>query len=263
MDLKLTGKAAIVTGGSAGIGLACAQTLLDEGASVLIVARTRAETAVGAIVESNPELKGKVQPATIDLSRENHSAVAVKIAMEKFGKIDILINCAGAAKAGAFLELSDQDFIDAWTLKTLGYIRMVKAVLPSMIAREDGRIVNIIGAAGRTPPPAFLTGSTANAALINFTRGLGKDLAGHNVRMNAISPAATETERARRLARQTAEAKGVSLEEAMAETTRNIPMGRMIKPSEIAALAAFLVSDLAASIAGAEILVDGGQTPGI
>ena len=208
MDLKLSGKTAIVTGGSAGIGLACAQTLLDEGAGVLIVARARAETAVEAIRASNPDLKDKVQPATIDLCRENQSAIAVKTAMEKFGQVDILINCAGAARAGAFLELSDQDFIDAWTLKTLGYIRMVKAVLPAMIARGDGRIVNIIGAAGRTPPAAFLTGSTANAALINFTRGLSKDLAGHNIRINAISPAATETERARRLAQQTAEAKG-------------------------------------------------------
>jgi 3-oxoacyl-[acyl-carrier protein] reductase/bacilysin biosynthesis oxidoreductase BacG len=263
MDLKLSGKVAIVTGGSAGIGLACVQTLLEEGANVVIAARRRSEEAVEAIEKSNPGFKNRVIPAAIDLSEENQAETVVKLAMDNFQKVDILINCAGAARAGAFLELSDQDFIDAWTLKTLGYIRMVKAVLPSMIARGDGRIVNIIGAAGRTPSAAFLAGSTANAALINFTRGLSKDLAGHNVRINAISPAATETERARLLALQTAEAKGVGLEEVMAETTRNIPLGRMIKPSEIAALAAFLVSDLAASITGAEILVDGGQTPGI
>ena len=109
----------------------------------------------------------------------------------------------------------------------------------------------------------FLTGSTANAALINFTRGISKELAPHNIRINAISPALTETERARRLAEQTAQARDISIEEVMAESTQSIPIGRMIKPSEIAALASFLLSDLAASITGAEMLIDGGQTPGI
>jgi 3-oxoacyl-[acyl-carrier protein] reductase/bacilysin biosynthesis oxidoreductase BacG len=108
-----------------------------------------------------------------------------------------------------------------------------------------------------------LTGGAANAGLINFTRGLCKDIARHNVRINAISPAPTETERARSLAEQTARARGVSVKEIMTESTRSIPIGRMIQPLEIAALAAFLVSDLAGSITGAEILIDGGQTPGI
>jgi 3-oxoacyl-[acyl-carrier protein] reductase/bacilysin biosynthesis oxidoreductase BacG len=263
MDLHLSGKTAIVTGGSAGIGLACVRTLLEEGAGVLLVARKRSEAAVESIVAGYPNFKNRIRSAAIDLSRENQADSAVRLAMDNFGKVDILINCAGAARAGAFLELSDQDFIDAWTLKTLGYIRMIKAVLPPMMARRDGRIVNIIGAAGRTPSPAFLTGGAANAALINFTRGISKELAGHNIRINAISPAATETERTRLLAEQTAEARGISLEEVMVETTRNIPIGRMIKPSEVASLAAFLVSDPAAAITGAEILIDGGQTPGI
>ena len=132
-----------------------------------------------------------------------------------------------------------------------------------MKQQKDGRIVNIVGAAAKTPSATFLTGSTANAALVNFTRGISKELAPLQIRINAISPAPTETERARRLAEQTAEARGVSLEKVMEESTKSIPIGRMIKPEEIATLAAFLVSDLAASITGAEILIDGGLTPGV
>ena len=132
-----------------------------------------------------------------------------------------------------------------------------------MTQQKDGRIINIVGAAAKTPSATFLTGSTANAALVNFTRGISKELAAQHIRINAISPAPTETERAKRLAEQTAQARGVSVDEVMAESTTSIPIGRMIKPDEIAALAAFLVSDRAASITGAEILIDGGLTPGV
>ena len=208
-------------------------------------------------------MDNKIIFAKADLSNPAQAQTVVETAINNLGGIDILINCAGAARAGNFLDLSDQDFIDAWTLKTLGYMRMIRAVLPHMIASKDGRIINIIGAAGRTPSPTFLTGSTVNASLINFTRGISKELAQHNIRINAISPAATETERAQRLAEQTAKGTGISVEEVIAETTKDIPIGRMIKPSEIASLAAFLVSDIASAITGAEILMDGGQTPGI
>ena len=197
------------------------------------------------------------------MTKADSAEQVVQTAIDHFGKIDILVNCAGAARAGAFLELSDQDFLDAWSLKLLGYIRMVREVVPHMIQRKDGRIVNIIGAAGRTPPATFLAGSTANAALINFTRGISKELAQDNIRINAISPGPTETERATRLAEQTAQAKGISVEDVLAESARSMPLGRMIQPTEIAALVLFLVSDLAMGITGTEILIDGGQTPGI
>jgi 3-oxoacyl-[acyl-carrier protein] reductase/bacilysin biosynthesis oxidoreductase BacG len=137
------------------------------------------------------------------------------------------------------------------------------AILPHLKSRRDGRIVNIIGGAGRTPRPNFLPGGTTNAALLNFTRGISKELAQYNIRINAISPGLTATERAEQLAQQNAQARGVSVDEIKAESLQAIPLGKIVKPEEIAALALFLVSDLASSITGPEILIDGGQTPGV
>ena len=264
MNFTLRDKIAIITGGSAGIGLACAKTLFAEGANVVIAAHEGVDAAAESILQvKGEESKARVIASECDLSRADAAKEVVKLAVDSFGKVDILVNCAGAARAGAFLELTDQDFLDAWNLKLLGYIRMIRAVVPHMIEQKDGRIINIVGAAAKTPPATFLTGSTTNAALINFTKGISKELALHNIRINAISPSPTETERARHLAEQTAKAKGTSVEEVIAESTKSIPIGRMIKPSEIAALAAFLLSDLAASITGAEVFIDGGYTPGI
>ncbi|MHC5825534.1 MAG: SDR family oxidoreductase [Nostoc sp.] len=198
-----------------------------------------------------------------DLTQAESIDRVVETTLAQFGQIDILINNAGSARAGSFLELSDDAFLDAWNLKLLGYIRLVRGVVPHQKNRRDGRIVNIIGGAGRTPRPSFLPGGTTNAALLNFTRGISKELAQHNIRINAISPGLTATERAESLALQNAQIRGVSVEEIKAESLKAIPLGKIVKPEEIAALALFLVSDLASSITGVEILVDGGNTPGV
>lgn len=264
LELGLTSKTAIITGGSAGIGFAIAKALYREGVSVAIAARDpdRLEKAVNAIREL-PNQGNKVIAIAADITQSESIQTIVSKTLDTFGQIDILINNAGSARAGSFLDLSDEAFIDAWKLKLLGYIRLVKAVVPDQIRRRDGRIVNIIGGAGRTPRPNFLPGGTTNAALLNFTRGIASELAQHNIRINAISPGLTATERADRIAEQTAQSRGVSVEQVKAESLKAIPLGRLAQPEEIANLALFLVSDLAASITGAEILVDGGQTPGV
>ena len=264
LELALTGKTAIVTGGSAGIGFATAKALYSEGVSVAIVARDseRLENAANAIREL-PDRENKVITIAADLTQAESIETVVSKTLETLGQIDILINNAGSARAGSFLDLGDEAFTDAWNLKLLGYIRLVKAIVPEQIRRRDGRIVNIIGGAGRTPRPNFLPGGTTNAALLNFTRGISKELAQHNIRINAISPGLTATERAEQLAQQQAQSSNVSVEEFKARSLEAIPLGKLVQPEEIANLALFLVSDLAASITGAEILVDGGSTPGV
>lgn len=264
LELNLVGKTAIVTGGSAGIGFATAKALYSEGVSVAIVARDpeRLETAANAIREL-PNQGNKVIAISADLTQPESIEKVVSQTLETFGQIDILINNAGSARAGSFLDLDDQTFLDAWNLKLLGYIRLVKAIVPEQIRRKDGRIVNIIGGAGRTPRPNFLPGGTTNAALLNFTRGISKELAQHNIRINAISPGLTATERAEQLAIQQAQSSNISVEEIKAQSLKAIPLGKLVQPEEIANLALFLVSNLAASITGAEIIVDGGSTPGV
>ncbi len=266
MELHLEGKTALVTGGSAGIGLACARGLISEGVSVAIAGRSaerlaaaRGELAALAATRPSPP---QVVTIAADLTQAEDVGKTAAVARGALGRVDILINNAGSAMGGPFFELGDEAFLGAWTLKLLGYIRMVRAVAPDMIERRDGRIVNVIGGAGRTPGPGFLSGSTTNAALINFTRGISKELAPHNVRINAISPGATATERAERLIAAEV-GTGTSLEEARETRLARIPLHRMTEPDEIAAMALLLVSDRMASMTGAEVVVDGGAMPGI
>ncbi|TDG00175.1 SDR family NAD(P)-dependent oxidoreductase [Paenibacillus piri] len=266
MNLGLAGKIAIVTGASAGIGLACSKGLFEEGASVVMVARDpdRMQQAAAAIVQGHPAgEENRIVTVNGDMREPETAKRTVSAALERFGRIDILINNAGAAKAGSFFEMPEEEFVETWNLKLLGYIRMVKEAAPLMIKQGDGRIVNIVGGAGRTPSAAFLTGSTANAALLNFTRGISKELAKSNVRINAISPGTTATERAERLAEQQAAAKGITVDAQKAEISASIPLGHRVDPSEIAAMALLLVSDRIPSITGTEIVIDGGQQPGV
>ena len=264
MKLGLDGKTAIVTGGSAGIGLACARALASEGVHTAIAARNeeRLQRAVDEIRSASAGVASvEVAAISADLTRAEDVRRVVETVQERFGRIDILINNAGSAQAGAFRELGDEAFLEAWNLKLLGYIRMVREVTPHMIEQQDGRIVNIIGGAAHTPSPTFLPGSTANAALLNFTKGVSKELIRHGIRINAVLPGSTVTERAKRLNRQTAEARGISEQEAWQQTVEAIPQGRMVDPDEIARLALFLLSDLAPSIVGTEITIDGGLRP--
>jgi NAD(P)-dependent dehydrogenase (short-subunit alcohol dehydrogenase family) len=265
LDLKLKGKNAIVTGGSAGIGLACAKALVEEGTNVIIIGRNKAnlEAAVENLLDINQTDRPTIIPVSGDLSEANTANTIMDIAVSKLGRIDILINNAGSAPAGSFLDLNDEDFIQSWNLKLLGYIRMIRAVVPHMMKQRDGKIINIIGSAGRTPSPTFLPGSTTNAALINFTKGISKELAQHNVRINAISPGVTATERANRLASQRAAAKGISIEKEEKEVLSSIPLGHMVHPDEIASFVLLLASNLVPSMTGTEIVIDGGAQPGI
>jgi len=223
LELNLSGKTAIVTGGSAGIGLATAKALYSEGVNVVIAARNQ-EKLYKAVVDIQflPNAEAKVIGFSADLTKAEDVEKLVSTTIEQFGKVDILINNAGSARAGSFLELSDEAFLDAWNLKLLGYIRLVRAVVPYLKNQGDGRIVNIIGGAGRTPRPNFLPGGTSNAALLNFTRGISKELALDNIRINAISPGLTDTERAKTLAVQNARSLGIMVDEYKAQAVKSI-----------------------------------------
>jgi NAD(P)-dependent dehydrogenase (short-subunit alcohol dehydrogenase family) len=264
MDLNLSGKVAIVTGGSAGIGLACAKALYCEGVNIVLVARDSEKLAQAInTIQTLPSMGARAIAVSADLTQTESAEKIVATTLQRFGQIDILINNAGAPRVGSFLDLQDDAYLDTWNLKPLGYIRLIRAAAPSMIERQKGCIINIIGSAGRTPGANFLPGGMSNAALINFTRGVSKELARYNIRIVAISPGFTATDRANHLAEKNSQAKGISIEEAKAELVQSIPLGQLVQPDHIAAMTLFLVSDQAASITGTEILIDGGFTPGL
>lgn len=266
MILNLENNNAIVTGGSAGIGFACAKILVEEGANVLIVGRDE-QRLITAVEELKSIRKDKEKQLILSVSGDLTLASAINevlnFAVSNFRTVDILINSAGSAPAGSFFELSDEDFLGSWNLKLLGYIRMVRAIAERMKKQGGGKIINIIGAAGRTPTANFLPGSTTNAALINFTKGISKELAKYNIRINAVSPGVTATERANKLAEQRAATKGITLEEEKNSVLSNIPLGKMVEPDEIASLVALLASDRVPSLTGSEIIIDGGEKPGM
>jgi NAD(P)-dependent dehydrogenase (short-subunit alcohol dehydrogenase family) len=262
LNLGLDGKAALVTGGSRGIGRAVAEALAAEGARVAIVARDAA--ALGAAAGEIRAKSGvEVQPIAADLSTLAGVTGAVAEARRRLGRIDILVNNAGAIRAGNFLEIPDEQWTADWNLKLLGYIRMARAVFPLMQAQGGGRIINIVGAAARNPSPTYLVGGAANAALVNFTKGLADLGAPSNILVAAVSPAATRTERWESLLARQAEATGKTVEEMRAQAEGAYPLGRIALPSDVADVVCFLASERAAFLTGICVTVDGGSTRGV
>ncbi len=262
MDLGLSGRAALVTGGSKGIGHAVAEALAREGARVAIVARDRA-TLETAAAEIGARTGAAVRAVPADLSDPSAISRVVEATRDALGRIDILVNNAGAIRAGDFLTTPDEQWIEDWSLKPLGYIRMARAVFPLMRAQGGGRIINVAGAAARNPSPTYLAGGAANAALVNFTKGLA-DLGAHsNILVMAVSPAATRTERWDALLARQAEATGTTVEHLRGQSEGAYPLGRIGLPEEVADLVCFLASDRAAFLTGICITIDGGSTRGV
>jgi NAD(P)-dependent dehydrogenase (short-subunit alcohol dehydrogenase family) len=252
MDLALTGKRVLITGGSKGIGLACAEAFAEAGCDLVLVGRDAATLAAAA---DTVRAKAQVAVATLaaDLSRDEererlHAAHPA---------VDILVNNAGAIPGGKLADIPMARWRAAWDLKLLGYVHMCQLYLPAMEARKAGVICNIIGMAGRTPRMGYIAGGTANAALIAFTSALGGAAAANGVRVFGINPAATRTDRMMTLARTNAKAQ-FGDEERWAETLTGLPFGRAIEPREIADLAAFLASPRGGYVNGTVVDVDGG-----
>jgi NAD(P)-dependent dehydrogenase (short-subunit alcohol dehydrogenase family) len=261
MEYGLRGKTAIVTGASQGIGRAIAHALHQEGVTVTMVGQTRARLEQAARELDTSIAPVHIQVADLSLLAEIERVTAEAIRSMK--RVDILVNCAARNKTAGFFSLSDTDIQEAWQVKGLGYVRLVRAIAPYMMERSDGRIVNIIGTAARTPSADFIPGAMVNAALVNFTRGISRELARHNVRINSISPGWTLTERQQRSYEMQAMAQGVPVQEILRREAMTIPLGRHVSLDEIAAMTLMLVSDLTPGLTGEDIIIDGGATPSI
>jgi len=262
MDLGLKGKVALVTGGSQGIGFAIARALALEGARVSTCARTGSilEEAAGRI---RAETGAEVFTVVADLVQAEAIRTVVAKTVAAFGRVDILVNNAGSTERGDFLTLPDEQYWADWNGKLFAAIRLSREVFPHMRRQGWGRIINIVGLAGRNPAPAFMTGGTGNAALLNFTKALADLGAPHNILVTAVNPSTTRTPRWERRVAARAAAEGKPLEEAIREEHARMPLGRIAEPEEVAAVVVFLASERASYVTGTSVAVDGGATRGV
>ena len=254
MDLLLANKVAIVTGASRGIGKAIAETLSAEGMKLILAARSRPD--LDSLAASLPN-ESLVQ--AIDLREPESGNRVVAATLAKFGRLDLLVNNAGATKRGDFLTLTDEEWADGFALKFYGAMRLSRAAWPHLQASK-GTIINIVGVGGRTGSAEFTIGGAVNAALMNLTKALADRGIKDGVRVNAINPGSIATERLQIRIRKYAEENNIDPGEAARRMPREMKIARFGEPAEIARAVAFLASPQAAYIQGSILDVDGGTT---
>jgi len=253
MDLGITGRAAIVTGGSKGIGRACVEALLAEGAMVCAVSRDT--TPLDGLVADHG---ARLVTAACDLTTTNGCDAAVRACLDAFGHADILVNCAGSAGMGNVLDLPVEAIDSALLLKLHGYLRMAQQVAPSMIEQRWGRIVNVAGSAGTSPTADNLPMSLANIGVHNLTRALSDELAPSGIQVNLVAPGLTLTGRATALFTEAAAERGRDPLDLIAEAGAAVPVGRAAQPDEVARVVTFLASEACSYVQASALYMDGG-----
>lgn len=261
MDLQLRGRAAVVTGGSTGIGRAVVEELLAEGAMVTAASR-KAETDLADLTATRD---GRLIPVSADLATAAGAADVVARAVDAFGRLDVLVNNVGATSArSGFLDVTDQQWQAAYDVNVMTAVRSSRAALPHLLQR-GGAIVNVSSVNARQPAAMVVDYSAAKAALGNLTKALSEEFAGRGVRVNAVSPGPVRTpfwtapggfaDAVAGMAGTTADAAVRTVVPEMMQLT----LGRFSEAGEVAALVAFLASDRASAITGADYVIDGGM----
>jgi len=246
------GKIAFVGGGTKGIGKAIVKTLVGKGYTVYTASRN--EDNIKALLEELPH----VIAYTGDLSNKDDINRIFDDILEKEGHIDILVNNLGGPPPGNFDDIDDETWIKSFYLTFLSKVRMIRKVLPCMKQQKWGRIVNMESVSVKMPYPNLLTSNAIRPAVVGLSKHLAFELAPYNITVNTIATGLTATQRMENLINYAANQKGITYEEEEKLRVKDVPMGRLAKPEEIAAAVAFLVSDEASFITGAVIPVDGG-----
>jgi 3-oxoacyl-[acyl-carrier protein] reductase len=258
MDLKLTDKTALVTGGSEGIGKGIALALAREGVDVAICAR-RKEPLEAAAAEIARATNRKLVAIPADLTRDEDAKNFVEQGHKALGRVDIMINNAGSAPGGVIEHLSEADWAQALQLKFMGYVRCLRYVLPIMMQQGGGRVVNQIGNDGVKPSYWEIAPGAANAAGQNLTLSLAGQYGKHNISFCAVNPGPVRTERWAGLVNAMSRDMKLPYEEADKLAPASIPMGRIAEVEEVANLVAMLASPLMHMVNGTMIEIDGGQ----
>lgn len=256
MDLQLKGKTALVLAASKGLGKACATLLAAEGADVVIGARN--PTVLEATAAEIRALgKGRVLAVPVDVQLPDAAAAFVTSAVNEFGKIDILVNNAGGPPFGKFESFDESTWQSAFELNFLSTVRLSRLVIPHMRATGSGRIINIVSLSVKTYLAGSVLSTSMRMGVVGMAKMLSTELAPDNITVNNVAPGLILTDRVKDTL-PPVQPGGPTLEELLAQRAKDIPLGRIGKPEELAALVAFLASPLAGYITGTTIQVDGG-----
>jgi 3-oxoacyl-[acyl-carrier protein] reductase/bacilysin biosynthesis oxidoreductase BacG len=262
MNLNLQGKAALVTGGSKGIGKAIAAALAAEGARVAICGRDE-RVLQQTVEEIQAQTRSELIAVKANLTKLNDIRRFISTAAKKFNRIDILVNNAGGGHIGTIATITDEEWEYHIQLKLLGYIRTAREAIPYMKENGGGKIINIIGMAARDPNPNYMLPGVTNAALMNFTKSLSKTLENDRISVNAINPGTTETPLADQIVAALSALTLKPMEEIKTTVASSFPHGRIATTDDIAKVAVFLASDMANFINGVTINVDDGKTTAV
>jgi len=241
VDLGLKDRACIVTGASSGIGAATARMLEEEGAKVLRVSRN--------------------DDFACDVTEPDAPDRILAECLERFGRVDVLVNNAGTSRAASLEDLTEDDWREQWELNVMAPMRLMRTIAPKMAEAGDGRIVNVASSSGKRPSPRNAAYSVTKAAELSLSRVFADRFAGSGVRVNAVAPGPVATPLwlgEGGLADQSAEQEGITRDDALEQAAAKIPLGRLGTEDEIAAVIVFLCSQQASNVTGAAWAVDGG-----
>ena len=261
MDLGLTGRACIVSGGSRGIGLEVARRLHGEGADLLLLGRGDAAltAAAGELGDG-----ARVELLALDVTEPGAAEEVIEACQERFGRVDALVNNAGASSVRGLEELSDEDWQLQWDVNVMAPMRLMRAAVPVMVQAGWGRVVNISSSSGKRPGQRNVAYSVGKAAELSLSRAYADAYAQHGVLVNAVTPGPVASElwlAPGGLVDQTVQARGGTREGVLRAAAAGLPIRRLAGPEEIAAVIVFLCSEAASNVAGAAWSVDGGAVP--
>lgn len=262
METGLKGKAAIVAGSSSGIGKATALAFAAEGAHVALCARRQTELDQVA-AEAQSRFGVQTYTQAFDVADPAAISAFVQSAHARFGRIDICVPNAGGPPAKPFLDTTLEDWERAWQLNLRSAVLFAQAVLPHMQAQHWGRIITLTSYTVKQPVPELILSNTIRAGIMGLVRSLAGQFGRDGITVNNVGPGFTATDRSRSLLETRAKNRNVSIEQVQSDLEREIPIGRMAKPEEVAATFVWLASESSASITGQTILVDGGSYKGL
>jgi 3-oxoacyl-[acyl-carrier protein] reductase len=258
MDLGIRGRVALVAASGRGLGRATAERLAMEGCNVAICDKDESvlDAALQSVKATGQETRALAYP--VDLTKADEIERLVASVGRDLGSISILVTNSGGPPPGPFEAADDEKWLFAYHLTFLSAVRLIRAVLPDMKAQGWGRIINFTSRSLKEPIPNLIISNAVRLAVGGMAKTLAGEVAQYGITVNNVCPGPTSTDRAIELAAARAAKKGISVEEELEDTAQNIPVGRLARPEEQAAVVAFLASELAGYVTGVSLLVDGG-----